>query len=188
MRCLDCGSHLETDIFSQQPLVWPQHQEVWWCHLGQTPSSAQHVILGVHALSYNPDTGQLLWRAWAQVSSDFQWAGDPSADLLSPFHRIFVTTWCVVWFTAQDSWRLHFPVWPHWWSWVDCRGSCDHREELQVSHSQFQDYNSLTIARKEKKRKKFSFVFKNLCTSAYGFWLKIGSIRRTNQSMTSEMI
>lgn len=98
----------------------------------------------------------------------------PLLTLLSPFHRIFMRIWCVVWFTAHGA----FPVWHHWWSWVDCRGSCDHREELQVSHSHFQGCISLTIARKEKKMKKF--VFKNLCTSAYGFWLKIGSVRRTN--------
>lgn len=48
--------------------LWFDHntKKSEWCHLGQTPSSAQRVILGVlvpRAL-YNPDTDQLLWRTW----------------------------------------------------------------------------------------------------------------------------
>lgn len=80
------------------------------------------------------------WSCCTGPSEYLQWVGGSSVTLLSSVSQ---PSWCSpwdfcenleysIWFTTRDLWR-DFTIWCYWCSWVGCRGSCDHREELQVS-------------------------------------------------------
>lgn len=82
----------------------------------------------------------------------------PLLTLLSPFHGIVVRTWRIL---SGSQHKIHGET-----SLSGITGGAGltaegavTTEELQLSHAQFQDWISLTVARKETKRRQFSFVF-----------------------------
>lgn len=172
-------------LYDRTPALFIGWFWVSWClHLFPCPlyNPGTDPALGAMCCCASPDLDLLslvlLHRPKWVIYSELE------APLLTLLSSVSQPSWCSpwdfcenleysIWFTTRGSWR-DFTVWCYWCSWVGCRGSCDHREELQVSirFSVSRLWFSLPAAGTEKERKNFSFVFKNLHISAYRFWLK----------------
>lgn len=151
-----CGLSTVTELVLN-PWWWDEVSALWF------PPGDRQILLVVSGLTTTPSvTRARLYDRIPAWLREWFW--------VSCFLHLFPCPWynsgtfeCPIWFVTQDSWR-DFTVRCYCCIWVDCRGSCEHREELHMS-TRFPGCEFLLLCLGETRKGRTLVLVLKICAS-----------------------